>query len=656
MLKTYPLILIFTCLPFLLSAQFFEAQSYDWGEAQYAEREGNDTADFFFLKNKFIYRYHFVDDNFVQDKLFHRQVYLNSPEGIESFNKIYIPKSPGEEILAFRGRAIKGQEVKELREDDIRTGTSEDNNAEYTYAAFEGLEEGTVVEFYYILRENPTTSGIEIEYQYDLPVERFELDVISPDHLVFSAKVYHLADSVQTDTTLDEENRIYLHTDNVPAFKEEVMATSDDNYGRVIFKLDQNLYTGNRNITAYSKIAQNVVDYVANKVELSRSTEKGLDKLLKQIEKSSYQQTSLALRIDQYLKDNFNYVDRNIPALADLEVVLDNQAYTSSGALRLYHQLFKRAGIDYQIVYTSNRAVLKFDPDFQTNNFLNDLLIYLPEEDAFIDFSDPVARNGVINFMLTGTKGLFIQAMELDDRLVAISQIMDIPYRPAKFSTDSLLVDVDFGSDFYGNALNIRRAVTGYVARAFQPAFELISDEDDRLEYTEQLLTYVDEESEVEEIDFKNASGQWLGRKPLVIEGRLKNSEYVETAGPDYLFKIGRLIGPQTEMYYEDTVRLFDIENPYGRVYYREISFTVPEGYAVLSPEKVEMQAHLTYEGKEWARFESKLQQEGKRYTVKVYEYYEGMVYPKEHFRAYAEVINAAADFNKITLLLRKKA
>jgi hypothetical protein len=58
MLKTYPLILIFTCLPFLLSAQFFEAQSYDWGEAQYAEREGNDTADFFFLKNKFIYRYH----------------------------------------------------------------------------------------------------------------------------------------------------------------------------------------------------------------------------------------------------------------------------------------------------------------------------------------------------------------------------------------------------------------------------------------------------------------------------------------------------------------------------------------------------------------------------------------------------------------------
>lgn len=646
-------LIVFTLcsLNLVAAAQFFEANNYDWEAPSYQEREADDSLDLFFIKDKFLFNYHFVDENFVQDELRHRVVYLNSPDGIEEFNRVYIPHGENTELLGFKARSIKGNKVIEVDEDDIQTGIYEETDQEYTYFAIDGLEEGTVVEYFYITREPASYSGTTITYQKSVPVERFELDVIGPDHLVFAAKVYNLADSVQTDTSLTGENRIYVYADDVPAFEEEEMTMADALYGKIIFKLDKNLYSGKRNVTSYAATAQNVVNFING--EVSRKGEKAVKKLLKKIEKSAPEGLSTAQKIDHHLKNEFNFI-KNAMISNELDEIIEYQALSNSSALRLYTQLLKTAGIDFQVVYTSNRANMKFDPEFQANSFLNDLLLYIPDEEMFIDYSDAVARNGVINFMLTGTKGVFISETMLNDKVYAMVEINDIPYQDATYSVDTLNVEIEFSEDLSDNKLHVKRITSGYVARNYQPVFDLITDEEDRRKYTETLITYVDEDAEVENLEFRNNSGHLLGRKPLYASGTLTGSEFVQRAGNEYLLNVGKLIGPQTELYNEDTVRHFDIENPFSRLYMRTISFTLPEGYVIANPDKVKIFKTLKINGEEMARFESKISQMGRSYTITVYEFYEGLIYNKDHYPAYSEVINAAADFNKLSLLIKK--
>lgn len=645
------LLLTLCTLNLIASAQFFDADDYDWDKPAYQEREADDSLDLFFIKDKFLFNYQFVGENFVQDELRHRVVYLNSPDGIEEFNRVYIPHGENTELLSFKARSIKGNKVIEVNEDDIQTGIYEETDQEYTYFAIDGLEEGTVVEYFYITRQPASYAGTTITYQKTVPVERFEFDVICPDHLVFAAKVYNLADSVQTDTSLEDQNRIYVYADDVPAFEEEEMTMADALYGRIIFKLDKNLYSGKRNVTSYAATAQNVVNFING--EISRKGEKAVKKLLKKIEKTAPEGLTTAQKIDHYLKSEFNFI-KNAMISNELDEIIEYQALSNSSALKLYTQLFKTAGIDYQVVYTSNRANMKFDPDFQANSFLNDLLLYIPDEEMFIDYSDAVARNGVINFMLTGTPGVFISETELNDKVYAMVEIDDIPYQSAAYSVDTLNVEIEFSEDLNDNKLHINRIISGYVARNYQPVFDLIADEDDRREYTETLITYVDEDAEVENLEFRNNAGEYLGRKPLHASGTLTGSEFVQRAGDEYLLNVGKLIGPQTELYNEDTLRQFDIENPFGRLYMRTISFTLPQGFVLANPQKVEIFKTLTIDGEEMARFESKIKNDGRHYTITVYEYYEGLTYNKAHYPAYSEVINAAADFNKISLLMKK--
>ena len=59
-------------------------------------------------------------------------------------------------------------------------------------------------------------------------------------------------------------------------------------------------------------------------------------------------------------------------------------------------------------------------------------------------------------------------------------------------------------------------------------------------------------------------------------------------------------------------------------------------------------------DGEIMAEFRSNATQKNGEITVKVIEYYRTNHVPLEHFEAYRSVINAAADFNKRTLVLSR--
>lgn len=640
------------CLP-AQSDDFSLKEFFDWGKAHYEQRESKDTASIYYLKNKLAYHFHFIGENFVKDRLVYKKVFLNTTAGIEDFNKVYIPLGKSNELLGFAARSIKGDKVVEVDDDAIQSGVDEKSGNTYNYFAINGLEVGAIVEYYYILRESPNVNGIAIEYQYDIPLERFEWDLFAPDHLEFAAKVYNLGDSITSDTLYEGMQHLYLHADNVPAYQQESTASSDDHYGRFIFKLDKNHYSGKSNLVNYFDFAQRVVDAV-NK-DISRKSEKAAKKLLKKIKDNSYKGLSLAENIDAYIKKNFSYRSSAPSELSEIEGIVKSKAYSNFGGLRLYSLLFSLAEVDYEIVYTTNRHNLKFDSQFETYNFLDEVLFYIPEKDIYLDYSDVTARNGVVNYMYTGNKGLFINQMKLSGSTVAVAEVKEIPFRAASYSIDSLWVNVRFGEDLIDNKIEVQHSLTGYNARRYQALHDVIPKEEDFVDFANFTVKYVDMEATVDTFAYQNAGGAHLGKKPFRTRGELSNTDIMESAGPNYLFKVGKLIGRQTELYYEDTLRQYDIENDFAKIYFRTITFESPEGYQFSGLDKLNMLETMNIDGKEVARFESQVEQNENYYTVTLYEYYEGLTYPKERFIEYAAVINAAADFNKLTLLLEKR-
>lgn len=649
-------ILLSTASVLTANAQFFNAKDYDYGDPVYDNVQADDSTDIYLLLNKHLMNYYYDKDNSLKEEyLLHKKIYVNSSDAIEGLNKIYISQGSDEDALInFKARVINPDgQTREITEDKILTGVDEDDDRKYTYFALEGLQVGSQVEYFYVKKIDPRVNGVYFDVQGYYPVKRAELDVITPWNLVMASKTYNLDADFKTDTSLDGQNRIYLHIDSLAPLKKEETAFRDANLGRAVYKLDENRYNGKKNIVAYSYIAQNVVNNTNR--ELSKREEKALAKMEKEISKFEPEnQVSDIRRIENYLKTNYQYLNQGNPVLSEIDGIYKNKAFNELGAVVLYSHLLKDKNIDYRIVYTSDRSELPFDPNFECNIYLNDLLFYFPEEKDLLDFSDPFSRMGYISALNTGCQGLFIEEMELNDNTVGVATTEFIPAKPASFTTDSLEVKVNFADDLYDNSLNVHRVITGYDARFYQPIFNFIKDEDQKKNLQESLLKYIDSDAKVEGLEIKNAEGNLLGIKPLVADGRLESANFVEKAGNNFLLKIGKLIGPQSEMYEEKAERVMDVQSNYARTYFRTLTFTIPEGYEVSGLEALNVDEKLMYKDTASCRFVSTYTQEGRTVKVKIFEYYNEVEYPKSLFEDYRKVINAAADFNKKTLLLKK--
>lgn len=224
---------------------------------------------------------------------------------------------------------------------------------------------------------------------------------------------------------------------------------------------------------------------------------------------------------------------------------------------------------------------------------------------------------------------------------------------PSQKTGDVMNVNMKF-NDFYDSEISIERQLLGYYAQNYQPYYDFISDLQAK-KLNEAIMSYVTNDAEIMDLKVKNNSLSQFGKEPLVISAKVDGEQFIEKAGPNYLFKIGDVIGPQAEMYQEKERKL-PVENDYNRFYKRTIKFNIPEGYAAKNLDDLKMDInHKDADGNITCAFTSEYEVKGSDVTVVVNEWYEQIEYPKSDFEAYRKVINAAADFNKIVIVLQKK-
>ncbi|MDT0690263.1 DUF3857 domain-containing protein [Salegentibacter sp. F188] len=643
---------------FLLFTLFVQAQSnsffsnYDWEENPEYSVKPDSTETIIELKNKVVNEFFFdKDDNLLELSMEHRVLWLNSDEKIESFNKVYLPYSSTSELLVNKARVItKNGAVRELDDSKILMATDEETGRKYKYFAFEGIEKGSFIEYYYVVKQNPTYRGKRVNFQTSFKKENVEFDLFAPSNLVFKFKSYNGAPEVEQDTLTKDKNHWKLRIEELKGLEEEELSAYDASKAFVIYKLDENLAGNVSGISSYGNVSQNIYAYYYP--EHSKRTQKAIDKFASEAVKGAGKtEESILRKIEYYIKTNVYVADGGGDELEDLDKILDQKVANGTGIVKLYAAVLKSLEIPHEVVFTSNRQNLRFDKIFEANNFLTDCLLYFPNTGAYISPEENSSRYGFPPAYLTDNYGLFVKEVTVGNFTSAVGEIKYIEPVSEDKTIDKMTIDVDFeDKDLSTTNIKLDRAFSGYYGMFIHPFIHLVKEESLN-DFIEGFGKRLNENVEIVDKKLVNDDPELFGIEPLEVVLDIKSNAFIEKAGNRYLFKVGELIGQQIQLYQEKE-RVLPLENEFKRSYYRNINIEIPKGYRFANLDDINIDKKYSKDGKEILSFNSFYNVKDGIVHITADEHYRVNIIETARYEDYRDVINSAADFNKLTLIL----
>lgn len=584
----------------------------------------------------------------------HKIIRVNDEKGIELYNKLKINYSPDFPVITLKGRTItpsgkvielKPEAFKDLREED---------GSKNRICAFEGVEKGAEIEYIAELSQPVSLFGNYL-LQDIVPTCNSQYEILSPANLIYELKGYNQV-TIDKDSVFDQVNSFYAHAENLPGLEEEKMATYLPHFARLEFSLAYNTEVKGKDIRILTWD-----DAAKNSYKSFTSFEskelKSVGKLLEN--NPGYKQCTTMAKQVAWIEDfvKTNYVQQEYvpdPKAETMEFILKNKLTNESGIKLFFSALFQSQHIPFEIGFTTDRFAKPFDYSFQNWDNLKQMIFYFPDLKQYMAPGEFEYRMPFIPARWCGNSSMFCKVLALGDVVTAKAEKRQIPECKAEDSYHNHDVDVYFNTDMDTAFVHIKNSFIGYNAIELMPVFVYL-DQEKRDDAAKQILQLNDKEEKVDEITVENNRFMSIPeKKPLVIGATIHAGSLMEKAGNKYLFKVGDLIGRQSEMYQEKE-RQFDIEIPNAHQYTRKLKIHVPAGYAISNLDKLNMNIVASHDGKENCKFVSSYALNGDLLEINVFEIYHNSFTPKAEYEAYRKVINAAADFNKIVLVLEKK-
>ena len=118
------------------------------------------------------------------------------------------------------------------------------------------------------------------------------------------------------------------------------------------------------------------------------------------------------------------------------------------------------------------------------------------------------------------------------------------------------------------------------------------------------------------------------------------------------MFKVGELIGQQIQMY-QEKIRVLPVESEFNRSYFWTINIKIPEGYKIVNLDDLNINNSYSVGDKKIVSFHSFYEVNENIVKITADEHYRENIIDVSLFEEYRKVINSAADFNKLTLVLQ---
>jgi hypothetical protein len=277
---------------------------------------------------------------------------------------------------------------------------------------------------------------------------------------------------------------------------------------------------------------------------------------------------------------------------------------------------------------------------------LRDFLIYLPTEEKYIAPDRLEYRVGEAPFQILGNYGLFISE-NLEYYFSKIIQT-DPNYSHILRNTD-----ITFDADIESVTLKQYQEHSGHWSVTSRAILNLSTDQGIK-DYKDYLTGSGIEDKVVESLEIENTDMNALEYNlPFIVKSTITSESLLEEAGDSYIFQIGKIIGTQSELY-QETERVNPIEMSYPNQYDYDIKIHIPNGYTAEGLEVLNIdKSFKSVTGEKICKFESSYKLEADTIIITIQEFYKSNEYNLNRYEEFRNVINAASDFNKTSILLK---
>lgn len=613
----------------------------------------NTRAEKLILKKTEIIEFIDIGENLSEYQFIHVVEFINSAEQVQLNNKKFIPIKDDSELIEAKIRIISpNKEVFNFDKSNILTSIDETSGLNHKYFALERMTPGSVIDYFYVIQKNPSYYGSRKYIQDEFQILEYNFELYCPKRLEFRFKVYNDSSTVALDTSLTETNRWKLHLNDILALKEEDSSPYYTSLKQLVYKLDKNSSKNIKDISSFGNASSIIYSNAFS--PLDKKDLKELNSFLKNIKiPKNATNTEKIIAIENFVKDNINIVGNNNINYSKIETIVQLKSATETGIIRLLVKLYQLSDIDIQVVLTSDRSNFIFDEGFESYLPLIEYLIYFPETQKYIAPSKFEYRYGLIPWELTDNKGLFVKEISLGDFKTGIGKVRNIAPLSYEASYQNINADVTISNDFSSTDIIITTEAMGYYATSTQPYYNLFND-DYKKEFTQLFFEQFFPESELIDWSVKYGEAKYVGKQPFMQTFHTNTDELIDLAGNKFLFKVGRLIGQQIELYSEST-RTLPIDTRYNRSFNRQLKINIPEGYVSNNLDDLLFSANYTEGNDTTLFFESNYTIDANTLIIDIKEYYNQIHFSVDKYEQYRKVVNIAADFEKTILVFEKK-
>ena len=584
---------------------------------------------------------------------YHKIVRINNDKGIEMFNKVYIPIYRNAELQNVQARTISASgKVYDITNDKIKE--IEENQRKYKLFAMEGVEKGAEVEYTYTIEKPLSYFGEETFQNAIIPIQQLNFILIIPSYLKFDVKGYNGL-VVHQDVTQGNERVIFANAKDIPTVAEEKYGFREKYLMGLNYKLSYNLST-NPNVRLYTwqDFGKRAFEIYTNRTS---KEDKAIDALVDKIKiDPNSDEPHKILAVEDYVKSNFN-IDKKLITESgnNIENIIQTKSCNEEGVTRLFTALFDKANIPYQLVFTPGRSNYPIDEAMENWLAMDYVMLYFPDTKKYISPVSIELRYPYIPFDFAGCKALFLKPIDIGNFKTAVTSINEVALEPFDQHAINMESYLKFNSDIDTLYIRSNQILKGYGATEYRPIYTFLP-KDKQDEINKQIIKGGSGgNSEISNIKIENtAFTSYIDNKPLIISADVKSTELLEKAGNNIIVKVGEIIGPQVQMYQEKPRKLPE-EIPFPHVLQRVIHLQIPDGYVVKNLKDAEM--NIVYkDGNDLTMgFVSTAKQTGQDIEIEIDETYARIYYPLSQYEEFKKVINAAADFNKVVLVLQKK-
>jgi hypothetical protein len=611
-----------------------------------SEEEKNYGLYYILFSVKYEYAYDPYDKSLICFVTNHNIIRVNNDEALSKTNRVFIPMQNTLELTDLKARAItKNNRIIDF--DKINLKELESDEEGYKILAIEGAEVGGEIEFYYT-RKIKGLKFLSNTFQLGYPVKSYYYSLKCPENLEYDFEIYNWNGKVIQTDTIDQFNSYGFTAENIPAIYEEEFSAHVNYSARIETKLAYNTTSGNARLNTWGDAGKVIYD---NVYQLSTDEQKSLNKFMKDMNFAGDPIVAFK-KAEHYIKSTIVFEKQAGDAGEKIDLILKNKYASSLGLIRTLAAILDYLKVEHEIVVTSNRMEKAFDPGFDSWNYLEEYLIYLPASNEFLCPRTTHLRTGIIPSGYYGTYGLFVRRELIQDFIYPVAHIAYIPEAPYSANCDNMDISVDFQNNQENNKLIVTRSFTGYGATYYKDGLKSLNNEDKK-QMLEEIIKYLSTSAEIQKIDVVHGGLDFdTWNSPLIVSGTFSTKQYIELAGETVLFKVGELIGPQSELYMDHN-RQLPVDNSFNRGYKRKIKVQIPGGYSIQNPDDLIIKEQVFNDQKKLIyNFDSSYKLSGQSLEIEIDEFYDQLKFPLEQFESFRKVINSAADFNKIVLVL----